>query len=61
GSDYEDQGDDQLNVFGEDTMGGFMEDLRKYKIIFIIGGPGSGKGAGAACLWTTPPRPSPSA
>ncbi|XP_058572909.1 adenylate kinase isoenzyme 5 isoform X2 [Neofelis nebulosa] len=29
GSDYEDQGDDQLNVFGEDTMGG---------------GPGSGKG-----------------
>ncbi|ELK06276.1 Adenylate kinase isoenzyme 5 [Pteropus alecto] len=29
GSDYEDQGDDQLNVFGEDTTGG---------------GPGSGKG-----------------
>ncbi|PNJ71917.1 AK5 isoform 3 [Pongo abelii] len=29
GSDYEDQGDDQLNVFGEDAMGG---------------GPGSGKG-----------------
>ncbi|XP_068394136.1 adenylate kinase isoenzyme 5 isoform X3 [Eschrichtius robustus] len=29
GSDYEDQGDDQLNVFEEDTMGG---------------GPGSGKG-----------------
>ncbi|XP_049627738.1 adenylate kinase isoenzyme 5 isoform X2 [Suncus etruscus] len=28
GSDYEDQGDDQFNVFGEDTMGG---------------GPGSGK------------------
>ncbi|XP_031321281.1 adenylate kinase isoenzyme 5 isoform X3 [Camelus dromedarius] len=44
GSDYEDQGDDQLNVFGEDTMGGFTEDLRKCKIIFIIGGPGSGKG-----------------
>nr|XP_055196964.1 adenylate kinase isoenzyme 5 isoform X2 [Nyctereutes procyonoides] len=44
GSDYEDQGDDQLNVFGEDTMGGFMEDLRKCKIIFMIGGPGSGKG-----------------
>jgi len=44
GSDYEDQGDDQLNVFGEDTMGGFMEDLRKHKIIFMIGGPGSGKG-----------------
>ncbi|XP_077627263.1 adenylate kinase isoenzyme 5 isoform X2 [Crocuta crocuta] len=44
GSDYEDQGDDQLNIFGEDTMGGFMEDLRKCKIIFMIGGPGSGKG-----------------
>ncbi|XP_026914634.1 adenylate kinase isoenzyme 5 isoform X2 [Acinonyx jubatus] len=29
GSDYEDQGDDRLNIFGEDTMGG---------------GPGSGKG-----------------
>ncbi|KAM5270601.1 adenylate kinase isoenzyme 5 isoform 2-T2 [Hipposideros larvatus] len=29
GSDYEDQGDDQLNIFGEDAMGG---------------GPGSGKG-----------------
>ncbi|KAI4590835.1 hypothetical protein MJG53_001884 [Ovis ammon polii x Ovis aries] len=38
------KGDDQLNVFGEDTMGGFMEDLKKCKIIFMIGGPGSGKG-----------------
>uniref|UniRef100_A0A8D1W9A8 Adenylate kinase isoenzyme 5 n=1 Tax=Sus scrofa TaxID=9823 RepID=A0A8D1W9A8_PIG len=44
GSDYEDQGDDQLPVFGEDTMEGFMEELRKCKIIFMIGGPGSGKG-----------------
>ncbi|KAM8791212.1 adenylate kinase isoenzyme 5 isoform 3-T3 [Rhynchonycteris naso] len=44
GSDYEDQGDDQLNVFGEDTTEGFMEDLKKCKIIFMIGGPGSGKG-----------------
>ncbi|XP_042136103.1 adenylate kinase isoenzyme 5 isoform X3 [Peromyscus maniculatus bairdii] len=44
GSDYDDQGDDQLNVFGEDTMGGLMEDLRKCKIIFLMGGPGSGKG-----------------
>ncbi|XP_040607524.1 adenylate kinase isoenzyme 5 isoform X2 [Mesocricetus auratus] len=37
-------GDDQLNVFGEDTRGGLMEDLRKCKIIFLMGGPGSGKG-----------------
>uniref|UniRef100_A0A8D1R5V7 Adenylate kinase 5 n=2 Tax=Sus scrofa TaxID=9823 RepID=A0A8D1R5V7_PIG len=37
-------GDDQLPVFGEDTMEGFMEELRKCKIIFMIGGPGSGKG-----------------
>ncbi|XP_053446934.1 adenylate kinase isoenzyme 5 isoform X2 [Nycticebus coucang] len=43
GSDYEDQGDDHLSVFGEDTLGGFMEDLKKCKIIFMIGGPGSGK------------------
>ncbi|XP_024421283.2 adenylate kinase isoenzyme 5 isoform X2 [Desmodus rotundus] len=43
-SDYEDQGDDQSNIFGEDTTGGVMEDLRKCKIIFMIGGPGSGKG-----------------
>ncbi|XP_006888658.1 PREDICTED: adenylate kinase isoenzyme 5 [Elephantulus edwardii] len=50
GSDYEDQGDDQLNVFGEDNIGGFMEDLRKCKIIFIIGGPGSGKGTQCAKL-----------
>ncbi|KAL1771973.1 adenylate kinase isoenzyme 5 isoform X1 [Sigmodon hispidus] len=44
GSDYDDQSDDQLNVFGEDTTGGLMEDLRKCKIIFLMGGPGSGKG-----------------
>ncbi|XP_008846873.1 adenylate kinase isoenzyme 5 isoform X1 [Nannospalax galili] len=44
GSDFEDQGDDQLNVFGDDNMGGLLEDLRKYKIIFMMGGPGSGKG-----------------
>ncbi|KAM6220002.1 adenylate kinase isoenzyme 5 isoform 2-T2 [Rhynchocyon petersi] len=50
GSDYEDQGDDQLNVFGEDTVGGFMEDLKKCKIIFMIGGPGSGKGTQCAKL-----------
>ncbi|KAM6167533.1 adenylate kinase isoenzyme 5 [Erethizon dorsatum] len=45
GSDYEDQGDDQVNVFGEDAVGGLVQDLRKCKIIFMMGGPGSGKGA----------------
>ncbi|XP_052034888.1 adenylate kinase isoenzyme 5 isoform X1 [Apodemus sylvaticus] len=44
GSDYDNQDDDQLNVFGEDTVGGLMEELRKCKIIFLMGGPGSGKG-----------------
>ncbi|XP_055470253.1 adenylate kinase isoenzyme 5 isoform X2 [Psammomys obesus] len=44
GSDYDNQGEDQLDIFGEDTVGGFMEDLRKCKIIFLMGGPGSGKG-----------------
>ncbi|XP_043860356.1 adenylate kinase isoenzyme 5 isoform X2 [Dromiciops gliroides] len=44
GSDLEDRGDDETNVFGEDTMEDFAEDLKKFKIIFVIGGPGSGKG-----------------
>ncbi|XP_027729861.1 adenylate kinase isoenzyme 5 [Vombatus ursinus] len=44
GSDLEDQGDDEINVFGEDTMEDLAEDLKKSKIIFVIGGPGSGKG-----------------
>uniref|UniRef100_H0V057 Adenylate kinase 5 n=1 Tax=Cavia porcellus TaxID=10141 RepID=H0V057_CAVPO len=44
-SDYEDQADDQASVYGEDTTGGLVEDLRKCKIIFVMGGPGSGKGA----------------
>uniref|UniRef100_A0A452TJG7 Adenylate kinase isoenzyme 5 n=1 Tax=Ursus maritimus TaxID=29073 RepID=A0A452TJG7_URSMA len=42
GSDYEDQGDDQLNVFGEDTVGGEFPSLIRPKLCF--GGPGSGKG-----------------
>uniref|UniRef100_A0A8C0KWQ8 Adenylate kinase isoenzyme 5 n=1 Tax=Canis lupus dingo TaxID=286419 RepID=A0A8C0KWQ8_CANLU len=42
GSDYEDQGDDQLNVFGEDTMGGEFPLLIRPKLCFS--GPGSGKG-----------------
>ncbi|XP_028919806.1 adenylate kinase isoenzyme 5 [Ornithorhynchus anatinus] len=41
---FEDQGDDPSNVFGEESMEDFMEDLKKSKIIFVIGGPNSGKG-----------------
>ncbi|XP_060248469.1 adenylate kinase isoenzyme 5 isoform X1 [Meriones unguiculatus] len=44
GSDCDNQGEDQLDIFGEDIVGGFVEDLRKCKIIFLMGGPGSGKG-----------------
>ncbi|XP_068958350.1 adenylate kinase isoenzyme 5 [Petaurus breviceps papuanus] len=44
GSDLEDQGDDDINAFGEDTVEGLAENLKKSKIIFVIGGPGSGKG-----------------
>ncbi|XP_020824196.1 adenylate kinase isoenzyme 5 isoform X1 [Phascolarctos cinereus] len=44
GSDLEDQGDDEINIFGEDTMEDLAEDLKKSKMIFVIGGPGSGKG-----------------
>ncbi|XP_034977522.1 adenylate kinase isoenzyme 5 [Zootoca vivipara] len=42
--DFEDQAFDQLCLSGPENMGGFTEDLKKSKIIFVIGGPGSGKG-----------------
>ncbi|XP_038601028.1 adenylate kinase isoenzyme 5 [Tachyglossus aculeatus] len=41
---FEDQGDDSSDVFGEESMGDFMEDLKKSKIIFVIGGPNSCRG-----------------
>ncbi|XP_051855347.1 adenylate kinase isoenzyme 5 isoform X2 [Antechinus flavipes] len=41
--DLEDQGDDEINIFGEDIMEDLAEDLKTSKIIFVIGGPGSGK------------------
>uniref|UniRef100_F6V948 Adenylate kinase 5 n=1 Tax=Macaca mulatta TaxID=9544 RepID=F6V948_MACMU len=47
GSDYEDQGFSTVflaNNLSYFYFEGFMEDLRKCKIIFMIGGPGSGKG-----------------
>ncbi|XP_044529299.1 adenylate kinase isoenzyme 5 [Gracilinanus agilis] len=44
GSDSEEQGDeDDPDMFGDDTAEDFAE-LRKFKIVFVIGGPGSGKG-----------------
>ncbi|XP_033007677.1 adenylate kinase isoenzyme 5 [Lacerta agilis] len=42
--DFEDQTFDQSCLSGPENMGGFTEDLKKSKIIFVIGGPGSGKG-----------------
>nr|XP_033772976.1 adenylate kinase isoenzyme 5 isoform X2 [Geotrypetes seraphini] len=40
-SDFEDQADNQSILYGEERIG---EDLKKLKIIFVVGGPGSGKG-----------------
>ncbi|XP_008169505.2 adenylate kinase isoenzyme 5 isoform X2 [Chrysemys picta bellii] len=42
--DFEDQVDDQSNFSGYENAGDFTEDLRKSNIIFVVGGPGSGKG-----------------
>uniref|UniRef100_A0A8C3HVS5 Adenylate kinase 5 n=1 Tax=Chrysemys picta bellii TaxID=8478 RepID=A0A8C3HVS5_CHRPI len=36
--------DDQSNFSGYENAGDFTEDLRKSNIIFVVGGPGSGKG-----------------
>ncbi|KAM4640945.1 adenylate kinase isoenzyme 5 [Discoglossus pictus] len=40
-TDFEDQTDELMAVFGDDYL---REELRKSKVIFVIGGPGSGKG-----------------
>nr|XP_006129627.1 adenylate kinase isoenzyme 5 [Pelodiscus sinensis] len=42
--DFEDQADDQSNLSGYENTGDFTEDVRKSNIIFVVGGPGSGKG-----------------
>ncbi|XP_039341955.1 adenylate kinase isoenzyme 5 [Mauremys reevesii] len=42
--DFEDQVDDPSNFSGYENAGDFTEDLRKSNIIFVVGGPGSGKG-----------------
>ncbi|NXW48641.1 KAD5 kinase, partial [Nyctiprogne leucopyga] len=43
--DFEDQEEDQSNFSGYESTGDFSEDLRKSNIIFVVGGPGSGKGS----------------
>ncbi|XP_062974035.1 adenylate kinase isoenzyme 5 [Elgaria multicarinata webbii] len=42
--DFEDQGYDQSCLCGPENVGDFTEDLKKSNIIFVVGGPGSGKG-----------------
>ncbi|CAM5135540.1 unnamed protein product [Eretmochelys imbricata] len=42
--DFEDQADDPSNLSEYENTGDFTEDLRKSNIIFVVGGPGSGKG-----------------
>ncbi|XP_006634830.2 adenylate kinase isoenzyme 5 [Lepisosteus oculatus] len=41
GSEFEEQAEDEMTVYGEENID---EELKKLKIIFVIGGPGSGKG-----------------
>ncbi|XP_010080422.1 PREDICTED: adenylate kinase isoenzyme 5 [Pterocles gutturalis] len=41
--DFEDQEEDQSSFSGYESTGDFSEDLRKPNIIFVVGGPGSGK------------------
>ncbi|XP_029888149.1 LOW QUALITY PROTEIN: adenylate kinase isoenzyme 5 [Aquila chrysaetos chrysaetos] len=43
--DFEDQEEDQSSFSGYETIGDFSEDLRKSDKIFVVGGPGSGKGS----------------
>ncbi|XP_038267907.2 adenylate kinase isoenzyme 5 [Dermochelys coriacea] len=41
--DFEDQADDPSNLSEYENAGDVTEDLRKSNIIFVVGGPGSGK------------------
>ncbi|XP_068808887.1 adenylate kinase isoenzyme 5 isoform X2 [Struthio camelus] len=43
--DFEDQEEDQSSFSCYESTGDFVEDLRKSNIIFVLGGPGSGKGS----------------
>ncbi|XP_075471880.1 adenylate kinase isoenzyme 5 isoform X1 [Ascaphus truei] len=40
-SDFEDQTDELMHLFGEDYL---REELKRSRVIFVVGGPGSGKG-----------------
>ncbi|XP_030631559.1 adenylate kinase isoenzyme 5 [Chanos chanos] len=42
-SKFEDQGDEDMTGYGEGTSQNFPVEMKKPKIIFVIGGPGSGK------------------
>ncbi|NXY02516.1 KAD5 kinase, partial [Pteruthius melanotis] len=43
--EFDDQEEDQSSFSGYESTGDFSEDLRKSNIIFVVGGPGSGKGS----------------
>ncbi|NXI51359.1 KAD5 kinase, partial [Chloroceryle aenea] len=43
--DFDDQDEEQSSFSGYESTGDFSEDLRKSNIIFVVGGPGSGKGS----------------
>ncbi|XP_018590315.1 adenylate kinase isoenzyme 5 [Scleropages formosus] len=43
-SEFEEQAEEEVAGFVDENTEGFPEDIKKPKIIFVVGGPGSGKG-----------------
>ncbi|XP_036410556.1 adenylate kinase isoenzyme 5 [Megalops cyprinoides] len=43
-SEFDEQADDEVTGYAGANAAGFPEEMKKQKIIFVIGGPGSGKG-----------------
>ncbi|KAJ8406401.1 hypothetical protein AAFF_G00306320 [Aldrovandia affinis] len=43
-SEFEEQADDEVAGYAGADVTGFPEEMKKQKIIFVVGGPGSGKG-----------------
>ncbi|KAJ8357382.1 hypothetical protein SKAU_G00201760 [Synaphobranchus kaupii] len=43
-SEFEEQADDEVAGYAGANATGFLEDAKKQKIIFVVGGPGAGKG-----------------